>query len=903
MDEKITVNSNGTIDATNNGGIDMRDVLNKIPITKFSRRNAWLGIAGLLKAAGALFEDFLAWCKGDPETFKDEEDCRNAWSINPKETMGEAKRRLLAIAGIKHRSKKKPIAETSADIPEQTPITETSTDAKVDLIEQTPTVDISIDIPKQTQIAETSDSSVEPSSDIPVTDALVDVDSTEQALETDTPVETSIEQTPIVDTSVDTQAEQALMADTSADELIQPPTADNPVKQMPMDGAPTDVLKPTPKTNITVNDLAQMLRTNITVNDSGLLPQTSPSLPPMERDKAIVDARTIVKTIHPNRSFLFSYGPKEKINSNTRYLKNTEEELTDMFVAFLEHYDEWKDGVFWQLNEATLSEKRTVRADGITSFTWGLLESDDLPIAKQYALLKSISLPLFAAIHSGGKSIHAFIHIGAQNAEEYKIRIAKVYQYAEQNGLPVDQACKSLGRWSRFPLATRGSGYQYPVIVNQEYLTYEKWEEQIFQATPAPVLPTGQITGNAGPQGAPKTSVPIPPAGDENKASGRPMLRYHHVEKCIADPKHCGEVRYNELNGEFDISGFSWLKKNPGEDRLDVLADELQAFLHLRYSYVSHELVVRHLQKIGRDHSYNPIKERLEKEVWDGRDRFNQLCDTLTPMDDFSRLLVRKWLIQCIAMQYNDWGKIGADGVLTLQGPEGIGKTSFFRSLVPEIEWFQEGISIDTESKDSIRKAISKWISEIGECDHTTKKQQANLKAFITQNADRYRREYERTFVEVPRRTSFCATVNNDAFLYEGDNRRWWVIKVTGVDLEGLNALKPEVWQIWAQAKQEWDKNHKAFRLTSEERAELCKRNRDFQVKLTYQDILEEYFDWDVDPVRWREMEPKELRRTFEIKPSEAQRFGAAITRLVKNHGLETRILHGYRLVKLPPER
>ena len=444
MAEKAKINSSETLVTRMNRSIDMQDVLNKIPIRSFPSRNEWLGIAGLFKAAGGHFEDFLAWSKGDPETFKDEDDCRSAWVLDPKESEDEAKRRLLAIAGIKLHSKETSIADTSAD----------------------------------------------------------------------TPVE-------------------------------------------------------------------QMLQNDIAVDNSEQPPQALPSLPPMERDRAIQDAMTIVKTIHPNLSIIFSTGPKDKINTNMALLDNTEEELLTLLKEALLYEEERKDGLFWQLNEATLSGKLTVRTNGITSFTWGVLESDDLPIADQYALLKSISLPLFAAVHSGGKSIHAFIHIGAHNAEEYKIRIAKVYQYAADHGLLPDQACKSLGRWCRFPLATRGDGYQYPVIVNKKFLTYEEWEDQTLHDASVPISPVDHHTGDDHSQGPCHASVSIPLAGDENKDGKKPMLRYCHVEKCIANPKHHGEIRYNELNGEFDISGFSWLKRNPGEDHLEVVADEVQAFLHL----------------------------------------------------------------------------------------------------------------------------------------------------------------------------------------------------------------------------------------------------------------------------------------------------------------------------------
>ena len=112
--------------------------------------------------------------------------------------------------------------------------------------------------------------------------------------------------------------------------------------------------------------------------------------------------------------------------------------------------------------------------------------------------------------------------------------------------------------------------------------------------------------------------------------------------------------------------------------------------------------------------------------------------------------------------------------------------------------------TIDLENKDSVRRATSRWICEIGECDYTTRKQQSNLKAFITQNEDRDRREYERHEVRYPRKTSFCATVNNDEFLYDGENRRWWVLPINHVDLAALRELHKEVWQLWAQVKELW---------------------------------------------------------------------------------------------------
>ena len=60
----------------------MKNILDKISIFDYRTRNAWMGIAGLYKAAGGSFEEFHQWSMQDPEKYKGEQDCRNAWSIS-----------------------------------------------------------------------------------------------------------------------------------------------------------------------------------------------------------------------------------------------------------------------------------------------------------------------------------------------------------------------------------------------------------------------------------------------------------------------------------------------------------------------------------------------------------------------------------------------------------------------------------------------------------------------------------------------------------------------------------------------------------------------------------------------------------------------------------------------------
>jgi putative DNA primase/helicase len=137
--------------------------------------------------------------------------------------------------------------------------------------------------------------------------------------------------------------------------------------------------------------------------------------------------------------------------------------------------------------------------------------------------------------------------------------------------------------------------------------------------------------------------------------------------------------------------------------------------------------------------------------------------------------------------------------VLTFQGAQGIGKTRWVLSLVPDDSLremlVKDGHHLDAGNKDSILGAVTHWIVELGELDSTFKKDMARLKGFLTSDFDKIRRPYARTESEYPRRTVFFASVNQADFLVDATgNTRWWTIPVTkinykhGIDMQQLFA-------------------------------------------------------------------------------------------------------------------
>lgn len=190
---------------------------------------------------------------------------------------------------------------------------------------------------------------------------------------------------------------------------------------------------------------------------------------------------------------------------------------------------------------------------------------------------------------------------------------------------------------------------------------------------------------------------------------------------------------------------------------------------------------------------HNPVAVWVNSRPWDGQDRLPLLFETLKEREGFSaqlkRILVYKWLLSAVAAAMKPKG-FKSRGVLTFQGPQGIGKTSWVMALVsdPLLRDILVKVDhhLDPHNKDSILGAITHWIVEIGELDSSFRKSDvARLKGVLTSDSDKVRRPYARSESEYQRRTVFCATVNEENFLVDHTgNTRWWTLPLVSIDFQ-----------------------------------------------------------------------------------------------------------------------
>lgn len=289
---------------------------------------------------------------------------------------------------------------------------------------------------------------------------------------------------------------------------------------------------------------------------------------------------------------------------------------------------------------------------------------------------------------------------------------------------------------------------------------------------------------------------------------------------------------------------------------------------------------------------YNPISKWIMSKSWDRIDRLQAMYDTVITPDHYQKehkeLFLRKWFISFIAAMEEPNG-VFSKGVLIFQGQQSIGKTSWFKKLLPPPveEYFLEGATLDPTNKDSISRVTSHAIVELGEADSTMKKDVAAIKAFLTSNKDVFRPSYGRVDNRLPRRTVFCASVNDHEYLVDPTgNSRFWTIPVESINYKHDIDMQ----QFWAQIHTYY-KASEIWWLQQDEEQILNTCNEDHIKTCPYTELLFERFIFpdieDNDPKNeW--LGATQIYRALEMKAHE--RVGAVeVSRILKKYNV------GYR--------
>lgn len=136
------------------------------------------------------------------------------------------------------------------------------------------------------------------------------------------------------------------------------------------------------------------------------------------------------------------------------------------------------------------------------------------------------------------------------------------------------------------------------------------------------------------------------------------------------------------------------------------------------------------------------------------------------------------------------------ENVLVLHGAQGARKTSMVETL------FAKGWTVTNlpDGKDGEMQLAMAWAVELGELEVFNRRQVNELKEFFSRSVDTFRAPYGADVRQTPRHCVFVGTTNAKGILRDPTgSRRYWVVPVGKVDLDGIKTARA---QLFAEALQ-----------------------------------------------------------------------------------------------------
>ena len=270
------------------------------------------------------------------------------------------------------------------------------------------------------------------------------------------------------------------------------------------------------------------------------------------------------------------------------------------------------------------------------------------------------------------------------------------------------------------------------------------------------------------------------------------------------DPRLEGIFAFNEFTRyQTAVKSMPWREVHSELDTILTDLDDanLRHYLEKNYKITGEKKISDAVSVVALKNKYHPIRDYIESCEWDGVERVDTLLiDYLGAEDcEYTRAVTHKTLVAAVARIYEPGCKF--DYMLTLSGPQGIGKSTLFDRLGGE--WFSDSLTTVT-GKESYEQLQSVWIMEMGELSALKKSEVEAAKLFISKREDRYRRSYGKRVEQFPRHNIFIGTTNEKQFLRDDTGgRRFWVVDLVNKAKHNLfeELDKNTVAKIWAEAK------------------------------------------------------------------------------------------------------
>ena len=260
-------------------------------------------------------------------------------------------------------------------------------------------------------------------------------------------------------------------------------------------------------------------------------------------------------------------------------------------------------------------------------------------------------------------------------------------------------------------------------------------------------------------------------------------------------PDYKDNIKYNSLTYNIELN-------NQPFSEADL--DRLTHCIEVDLGFYNKSKVADTVDVVAHLNEYNPIRNYIESNVWDGIPRVESLfIDKLGVEDnEINREMTRLWLIGAVKRIMQPGCK--NEVMLVLVGPQGNGKTTIIERLFDKLG-HDDNINIDNEQTfgQKLDRVSCVMFDELAGWN---KKDSTEMKKWLSIRVDNFRKPYGRFAEQHKRHCVYCGTTNDKYFLKDYSDsceRRYWTMycnSTKNMSWKMIDSLTDDfISQVWAE--------------------------------------------------------------------------------------------------------
>ena len=310
-----------------------------------------------------------------------------------------------------------------------------------------------------------------------------------------------------------------------------------------------------------------------------------------------------------------------------------------------------------------------------------------------------------------------------------------------------------------------------------------------------------------------------------------------------------GAIRKNLLTERIDIvKPLGWYRDSPTLTDVDV--KYLLLYFEENYGLTVEKKIIDAVAVIANENRYHPVCDFLNALQWDGTERIRFCLHRFlgSDTDDYTYEALKLFLLGAISRAFKPGCKF--EVMLCLVGGQGAGKSSFFRLLAVNDDWFSDDLK-KLDDENVYRKMQGHWIIEMSEMMATVNaKSIEDIKSFISRQKETYKIPYETHPEDRPRQCVFVGTSNSMDFLPldRTGNRRFAPIlvhpdRVEKHILEDEKEARNYIIQAWAEAMELYRSGQHELKLSKDTENYLRQMQKEFMPEDAKVGIIQLWLD------------------------------------------------------------